>query len=246
VLSETRLLYVRGVPAALPSTALSFLAVMATRMCTAAAVLCVLVATLTTAVLAARKHSPLLEDNALPKKGYRVTGTISVDRYSFACNNILNIMIWHINKCEDLIYYITHDDNNIFKIKIILIFIIFRYTVVVLRALRMERISGIRTFSFPPFTFTRHALLPVDKRAGRCFRKPIFGIFTNMRLPRRPWGYRNLFVLILFLAFIITMSISMFTIGVPIMRTILLLSLYSYIRELHNIIYLYIIYCTVV
>jgi len=48
---------------------------MAIRMCIAAAVLCVLTTTLATAVLAARKHSPLLEDNALPKKGYRVTGT---------------------------------------------------------------------------------------------------------------------------------------------------------------------------
>lgn len=35
-----------------------------------------------------------------------------------------------------------------------------------------------------------------------------------MRLPRRPRGYRNLFVLILFLAVIIIVSISMFTIGV--------------------------------
>jgi len=113
------------------------------------------------------------------------------------------------------------------------------YIVVVLRVLLMQRISGIRTFSFPPFTLIRHALLPVDKRAGRCFRKPIFGIFTNMRLPRRPWGYCNLFVLILFLAFIITVSISMFTIGVPITRTILLLTLYLFIRELHNIIIIY-------
>jgi hypothetical protein len=62
---------------------------------------------------------------------------------------------------------------------------------------------------FPAFyTFIRHAPLPADKRAGRCFRKPIFGIFTNMRLPCRPRGYRNLFVPILFLAFIITVCIS--------------------------------------
>uniref|UniRef100_A0A2S2Q7I8 Dorsal-ventral patterning protein Sog n=1 Tax=Sipha flava TaxID=143950 RepID=A0A2S2Q7I8_9HEMI len=41
--------------------------------CTAAAVLCVLVTILATVALAARKHSPLLEDNALPKKPSRVT-----------------------------------------------------------------------------------------------------------------------------------------------------------------------------
>jgi hypothetical protein len=64
------------------------------RKCTAA-VLCVLAATLVTAALAARKQSPLLEDNALPKKPpYRVTGTykptdnrppynsLSVDRFA--------------------------------------------------------------------------------------------------------------------------------------------------------------------
>lgn len=45
---------------------------MAVHKCTAA-VLCVLATTLATATLAARKQSPLLEDNALPKKPYRVT-----------------------------------------------------------------------------------------------------------------------------------------------------------------------------
>lgn len=89
MLSDTRLRCVQEVvPAIRLATLLSHsfelprvtvyarIAVMATRIC-AAAVLCVLAMT----VLAARKHPPLLEDNALPKKPYRVTGTISVDQF---------------------------------------------------------------------------------------------------------------------------------------------------------------------
>lgn len=50
--------------------------------CTAAVVLCVLLTALATVALAARKHSPLLEDNALPKKQpYRVTGTQNHDTH---------------------------------------------------------------------------------------------------------------------------------------------------------------------